>query len=388
MSVSAYIASAKYFYSQFTIETLQGYVKVKLVNDKGAERRRMSKPEQDRSHSKGRVPRLIDVAQAAGVSTATVSRCLNAPNCVSSHTRVKVMKAVKDLGYAPNFNAKALASRRTHTFGAIIPTMENAIFARGVQAFQDTLRTQGITLLIASSAYDPHLEERQIYALAARGADAMLLIGRDRTESSYIFLERKQIPYVTVWTSQVGRAPGTVGFDNRKAMAQLAAHVFEFGHRNLGYISAPRATNDRARERVLGVYDAMEAHGLDPKSLMIVETPYSIKNGAAAFKSLITYNPRPTAVLCGNDVLAAGAVMCARQMGFDIPGDLSITGFDDIDLSEIVSPPLTTVHVPHRAMGRAAADMLMAMSKGENEGATVELDVEIILRASLGPVPR
>ena len=126
---------------------------------------------------KNGTPTLHDVAFAANVSTATVSRCLNFPNKVSAATRQKVSAAISELGYLPNFGAKVMATNRTNTIGAIIPTMENAIFARGLQAFQEELLLHGFTLLVASTSYRPEIEQEQIRALVARGADALLLIG-------------------------------------------------------------------------------------------------------------------------------------------------------------------------------------------------------------------
>ena len=330
-------------------------------------------------------PTLEDVARAAGVSTATVSRCLNDPARVSAPTRERVMSAVKTLGYAPNFGARALAAKRTNTFGAIIPTMDNAIFARGLQAFQEELGRHGITTLVASSAYSTELEEEQIRALVARGADALLLIGYDRTAESYALLDRRGIPHVVVWA--YGRDPARVaiGFDNRKAMCALATEVLRLGHTQLGLITAPRTGNDRARERSHGAFEAVQARGLAPDALQVIETPYSIANGAAAFKQIMAQTPRPSAVLCGNDVLAAGALSAAREMGLRVPEDVSITGFDDIEIAEIVAPSLTTVHVPHRNMGRVAAQQLIAMRNAEGSGHSTELEATIMWRASLGP---
>ncbi len=335
----------------------------------------------------GFVPTLEDVAHRAGVSTATVSRCLNSPERVSAPTRDRVNAAVSDLGYAPNFSARALAARRTNTFGAIIPTMESAIFARGLQAFQEELHLHGITLLVASSSYQPMVEEEQIHALAARGADALLLIGHDRTPQTYSFLERRRIPYVVAWVYEPDIPRISVGFDNRLSMKALAGRIIEFGHETLAYITANREGNDRARLRAEGVLDAMREHGLDPRSLNVIETPYSISNGAAAFRKLVERGPRPTAVLCGNDVLAAGALTMARRLGIGVPEEISVTGFDDIELAEIVSPSLTTVHVPHREMGRGAARMLMARRNGEAVGKSVRLDTSVVLRDSLGHAP-
>ncbi len=333
------------------------------------------------------VPTLEDVAKRAGVSTATVSRCLNTPGRVSAATRERVMEAVRSLGYAPNFGARALAAKRTSTFGAIIPTMDNAIFARGLQAFQEELGRNGITLLVASSSYRSDLEEEQVRALVARGADALLLIGYDRTEQTYAFLDRRNIPYVVAWAYRAESPMPSIGFSNRRAMKALAEEVIGMGHRDLALITAERAGNDRAGERAEGVLDAMREKGLDPASLQIVETPYAIGNGARAFERLMTGGTRPTAVLCGNDVLAAGALMKAREMGLSVPGDVSVTGFDDIEIAGIVTPALTTVHVPHREMGRKAASLLVALRNGTKSGSAGELATAITWRDSLGPAP-
>lgn len=332
------------------------------------------------------VATLEDVAQRAGVSTATVSRCLNSPKKVSEQTRERVMSVVRELGYSPNFGARALAAKRTNTFGAIVPTMENAIFARGLQAFQEELRTHGVTLLVASSSYRPDIEEEQVRALVARGADALLLIGYDRPPQTYAFLERRDIPYVVAWAHDQSVRHTSIGFENRRAMQELADRLIELGHRSIGLITAPRDGNDRARERYEGVVSAMKHRGLDPQTLHIVETPYSIANGADAFSDLMGSGTGITAVMCGNDVLAAGAISMAKKMGVRVPQDVSITGFDDLELAEIVSPGLTTIHVPHREMGQGAARLLVDMRNGGQPGQKIRLQAAIKWRDSLGPV--
>lgn len=304
------------------------------------------------------LPTLADVARRANVSTATVSRCLNSPEKVGEETRLLVMKAVEDLGYSPNFGARALAAKRTNTVGAIIPTMDNAIFARGIQAFEEELNKFGMTLLVASSNYQPEREEEQIKTLVARGADALLLIGYDRDPSIYKFLERQAIPTVIAWAYNTNNKLHSIGFDNRAALRSMADHVIKIGHKKIGFISAHQKTNDRARERVLGAQEAMVANGLDSRNLLVLETTYSISNGAEAFEALLTQYPDLTAVMCGNDVLAVGALKKAKQLGLTVPDDISITGFDDIELATIAEPELTTMHVPHRQMGRQAAQYL------------------------------
>lgn len=341
----------------------------------------------DDTEPAGRVPTLADVARAARVSSATVSRCLNEPHRVTQQTRDRVMRVVRELGYAPNFGARALAARRTDTFGAVIPTMDNAIFARGLQAFQEEMGRHGITLLVASSSYDPALEQEQIRNLAARGVDGVMLIGHDRPEDSYQLLQRRGVPYVVTWSHDPSQPHPSIGFDNRKAMMALMEQVIRLGHRHVGLLSGVRYGNDRARLRAEGVAESMQRAGIAADNLTTVEARYSIDAGAAGFAQLMQRRPRPTVVVCGNDVLAAGALRQARAMGLNVPGDVSITGFDDIDLAEIVTPGLTTVHVPHRQMGRGAAEILMKLRDGQDPVPPVELEASILWRESLGAAP-
>lgn len=333
------------------------------------------------------VPTLEDVAKLAGVSTATVSRCLNSPERVVEATRKKVLAAVDTLGYAPNFAARVMAAKRSNTIGAIIPTMENAIFARGLQAFQEELCSKGYTLIVASSAYQPQIEKDHIRSLVSRGADGLLLIGHDRDPSLYDFLENQNVPSLVAWTFDTQGARPSIGFDNRKAMKALTDEVLRLGHRKIAVISGITEGNDRARQRLEGINDALHAADCDPKALRIIETPYSIESGAAAFEELLTRDARPSVVICANDVLGVGALGQARAMGINVPGDISITGFDDIELATVATPALTTVHVPHREMGLNAARALIDMVENQSEVASVELPTDLMLRASLGPAP-
>lgn len=331
------------------------------------------------------VPTLADVARHAKVSTATVSRCLNAPDLVGKPTRERVMAAVAELGYSPNFSARALAAKRTNTVGAVIPTMENAIFARGLQAFQEELGRRGNTLLVASSSYQEDLEAEQIRTLVARGADALLMIGYHRDAAVYEFITRRKVPALVAWSFDSDEPHPAIGFDNARAMAGLARHVIHLGHRKLGVISAPTEANDRARGRVEGVQRAMGEAGLAADNLTLVHTQYGIESGEAAFRKIIADAPDTTAVLCGNDVLAMGALRAAKAAGLRVPEEISITGFDDIELATLAEPGLTTVHVPHREMGRRAAEMLLSMVAGDASETRVELETDLRLRGSLGP---
>lgn len=332
---------------------------------------------------KGETPTLEDVARLSGVSTATVSRCLNTPNRVSEATRSRVNSAVADLGYSPNFGARALAAKRTNTIGAIVPTMENAIFARALQSFQEELNACGLTMLVASSSYKPDLEAAQIRTLVARGADGLLLIGHQRDPALYEFLEKQGVPALIAWVHDKTVSRPSIGFDNRAAMAALTENVLALGHRRIAMISADTSDNDRARARVLGVRQSLSAAGLNGDALPLVETSYGVAEGGAAFARLMQVETPPTAVICGNDVLAVGAMVRARKMGLSVPDDVSITGFDDLEIASITSPALTTVRAPHQEMGREAARVLVQMVSGQTPNAARPLDTRIILRGTL-----
>ncbi len=295
------------------------------------------------------------------------------------------MKAVDALGYTPNFGAKVMAAKRTFTIGAIIPTMENAIFARGLQAFQEELNSQGYTLLVSSTAYDPDVERDQIRSLVSRGADALLLIGYDRDPDIYRFLKQRNVPALVAWAFSKQHDLPSIGFDNRNSMHALTRKVLDQGHRDVAIISGTTKGNDRAFERLAGIKDALREKGMDMTRIAVIETPYGIQNGEEAMGVLMDAAKPPTVVICGNDVLAVGAIRRAQQIGLRVPQDVSVTGFDDIELARIVTPNLTTVHVPHREMGRNAATELISIVEKRSEGSSTELQTSLMFRDSLGP---
>ena len=332
-------------------------------------------------------PTLEDVARRARVSTATVSRVLNAPDRVREETRRRVEAAIASLGYTPHFGGRALVSNRTDTIGAVIPTMENAIFALGLQALQEELAEAGVTLLVATSNYDHAREAEQVRVLLGRGVDGLVLIGTAREREVYELLERRALPYVLVWSYCEDPGHICVGFDNRAAARRIAERVLAAGHRRVGMISGITAWNDRARDRVRGVRDALAAEGLELDPPYLVEAAYTPDAGREAARLLLALSPRPTAVICGNDVLAVGAIQGARSLGLSVPGDVSVTGFDDIELASVVDPPLTTVHVPHRRMGQAAARLLLRLRGGLEAVESIAFETRLVERASLSRPP-
>jgi len=336
------------------------------------------------------LPTLGDVAEAAGVSTATVSRVLNQPNTVRPQMRQRVRDQIDALGYVADGAARALVSRRTQTIGAVIPTLASAIFAEGMDGFEAELGSTGYTLLLAASGYDAAQEVKHVTTMIERGVDGILLVGKDHDAKTFELLERRRVPYILTWTHIAdGRHP-SVGFDNAAAAGRLTNHLLDLGHEAFAMIAGVTAGNDRAGERVEGVRHALADRSLSLASESLIERDYDIAAGRDAARRLMDSPTPPTAIVCGNDVLAIGAVLECVAAGIAVPGDVSIVGFDDLPLAAHLTPALTTMHVPSEEMGRRAAAYLIAELAGSNDRATVssvELDVELIVRDTTGPPP-
>jgi LacI family transcriptional regulator len=326
--------------------------------------------------------KLADVARLAGVSTATVSRALTQPGKVKSATAARIRQAVQALGYVAHGAARALASRRTRTIGAVIPTLDNAIFAHTAHALQKTLDDAGYTLLLASHEFDAEVEARLTRALIERGVDGLVLLGATHHPGVLQMIDLHQIPYVLTWAlDAAGRHP-CIGFDNRAAGEVIARHLLELGHRELGMISGITAGNERAAERLEGVRQALAARGIALAPGRVVEKPYTLTAGREGLREILRGSPRPTAVVCGNDVLAIGALAECQAQGLAVPREVSVTGFDDLEMAAVVTPALTTVHFPTAELGSLAGQHLLARLAGRPVESRTELPVKLVVRAS------
>ena len=329
--------------------------------------------------------KLSDVARLARVSTATVSRALTCPDKVKPATAARIRQAVQTLGYVAHGAARALASRRTHTIGAVIPTLDNAIFANTAHALQKTLDDAGYTLLLASHEFDAEVEARVTRALVERGVDGLVLLGAMHPPSVLRMLDTQQIPYVLTWALDAGARHPCVGFDNRAAATRVASHLLDLGHREFAMISGITAGNERAAERLEGVRQALAARGIALAPGRVIEKPYTLSAGREGLREVLRGTPRPTAVICGNDVLAIGALAECQAQGIAVPREVSLTGFDDLEVAAVVTPALTTVHFPTAELGSYAAQHLLARLAGKPFEMRTELPVELVVRGSTAP---
>jgi len=330
-------------------------------------------------------PTLEDVAQRAQVSTATVSRFYNSPEKIRPAMRMRVETAIAELGYTPHGAARALASQRSNTIGAVIPTLDNAIFATLAQTLQKELSAQGKTLLLAASGYDPEREHEQIENLIVRGVDSMMLTGEARDPAAYVLLKRRGVRYANTYVHHPDSIHPTIGFDNRRAMHKVIGYLHDLGHRSFGMIAGIAEGNDRAAERIAGTREALNHRGLHLMPSHLLERRYSMPAGREALSKLMDQAERPTAVVCGNDVLALGALLEAAVLGLRVPEDISITGFDDLEIAKEIPPGLTTVHAPLREMGRLTAAYLIETSASDDKVPHIELPAELVVRGSTGP---
>ena len=335
-----------------------------------------------------RQPTQLDIAQQAGVSTATVSRVLNRSPLVKPALREHVAAVMAQLGYVPHAGARALASNRTYTIGAVIPTLNNAIFAASINAFERELQTAEYTLLVAVSNYDLAAEAIQVQRLLERGVEGLLLVGNDHTDAAYQAVERAGVVYANIWAYNPRLRRPNIGFSNRKAARALADHLVALGHRRIGMIAGITAGNDRARDRLAAVHAQLEVHGLRLQPDATMEVDYSIRAGRLALTRLLERDRLPSALICGNDVIALGVLLEAQERGIAVPQKLSITGFDNLPLTEHIRPAITTIDVPAHEMGRLAAAAILEAIEKRGRVQSRELDAPLLVRETTGPPAR
>lgn len=327
--------------------------------------------------------RLVDVARAAGVSPATVSRALSQPDLLSGETLARVLTASRSLGYRPDAAARTLASGRSMTVGAVVPTLDNAIFSKALQAMQSTLVAEGYQLLVASHDYNVAAEADAVRMLMARGIDGLMLVGAERTADTEALIAAAGLPLVLTWRPAPGAAAVIV--DNERAGRLAAEHLVTLGHRRIGMVVGRIAFNDRQRGRLAGARAYLESVGLALPDWRVSEQPTTLAGGRSGCAALLELAEPPTAVIGGIDIIAIGCIAEAQARGMSVPGGLSVAGIDDLDMSAHLSPSLTTVHVPTARIGAEAALMLLRAMRGDAARSVLELPVELVVRRSSGP---
>jgi len=336
----------------------------------------------------GRNVGLRDVARVAGVSTATVSRAMNNPEAVSEELRDRIASVVRHLGWVPHGAARALATRRTGTIGAVFPTLTHGDFARAIQALQSELSRSGYTLLLACSEYNAQQEYQQVRKLIERGVDALLLVGEAHDNDLAELLDKNRIPFVNTFVYNPSTHGTCVGPDNRKALHKITNYLIDLGHKSFGVVAQSTDNNDRAQARLQGIRDALAEKSIAIQPRHFAQGYWGINEGRQLFRRILERKPWPTAVICGNAYLTVGALLESQVMGIQVPAEMSIVGYDDIEIMSELPIPLTTVRVSSDEVGRRAARVLVAKLEARSIDLNFECDAEVIVRSSSGPAPK
>ena len=332
---------------------------------------------------------IKDVARAASVSVATVSRVLNGHDNVTEHVRDRVLSAARELHYTPHAAARSLSSRRTQTLGVVLPDLYGEFFSELIRGIDQVARRHKLHLLLSS--YHGHVEEQGTALQAMRGRVDGLLVMSPYTASSPTLDDPRafsQLPVVLVNSQSAGAGGVLLGIDNYGGAKTMVEHLVAGGHRRIAFVAGPEDNFD-AHERLRGYRDALAAL-LPGTPEWILPGDFDEASGHRAGRELIAAAERPDAVFAANDMMALGCMFAFLQAGIDVPGEVALAGFDDIPLAGYVHPGLSTIRVNIAELGSRATERLIAAIAGESDPAATDrwLPTELIVRESSSPPER
>jgi len=329
-----------------------------------------------------------DVARRAGVSPATVSYVVNdGPRSVSPETRIRVLRAIEELGYQPSAVARSLRLQRTSTIGLIMPDTANPFFAEVARGVEEVGFENGYTVVLCHSNYDLNREMEYVNVLRYKRVDGVIFMPATDDSKPIQRLLDYGIPVVIVDRLVTVEGVGLVVADNFGGGYEATKHLIDLGHRCIGCIIRP-AFLAHTTARLQGYKAALKERDLPCEEQYIVKGGFRFTDGEAAMHALLELDSPPTAVFAYNDIMAIGAMRAVQSRGLRVPDDVSIVGFDDISLALYCNPPLTTVAQPKMEMGRKGADLLIKMIRSSDNQAnfSVTFDVKLVIRGSTGPV--
>ena len=328
---------------------------------------------------------IKDVARESGVNISTVSRALNNGYGVNPQTRDLVVSVASRLNYRPNRVARGLVTGRSHSMALVVSDIRNPFFAEVARGAADAARTDNCDLILCNSDLDPVRQMEYVKSLLEKRVDGILmnsvspLSAEDQAQ-----LVECGVPIVLLNRSAASKAFSTVSADNEAGGALAAQHLLALGHRKIAHVTGPRQhgnLSDRTRGFVQTLEDAPQ-----PVTPIVLHGPFNFEGGRDLSARLLAEHPETTAIFAANDVMAFGAVRTALDRGLRIPEDLSLIGFDNIEFSSIIHPPLTTIHQPKYEMGQAAVEILLRLARDKTRRTPESrvLGVELIERQSCG----
>jgi DNA-binding LacI/PurR family transcriptional regulator len=336
------------------------------------------------AHAMAMASTIRDVARLAGVSTATVSRVVNGHGAIRAETAQRVQAAIETLGFRPSAVGRSLKTARTRTFGVMIPSLSNPIFAATVGGVEEAARAAGYSVLITASDYHESAEVRAVDTMLSHQVEGLILTVADADASPLLNrLDGLQTPYVLLFNQPESKLRSAVTVDNVAAGRRVAEILARDGHRRLGMVAGEFRASDRSRARHRGFACGAGALGLPEPEL--VEVDFAHDQVAQTMAAMYRQPEPPTALFCSTDMLAISVMSGLRSLGLDVPGDVSVIGFDGIAIGRLIHPTLATVVQPSRDMGQAAVQRLLGRLTGVADGGTHLLPVTYRPGESVGP---
>ncbi|HLZ63588.1 MAG TPA: LacI family DNA-binding transcriptional regulator [Ktedonosporobacter sp.] len=336
-------------------------------------------------HSTDVRPTIAQIAQIAGVSVPTVSRVLNGRTDVATPTRERVERVIEEYGFVRNRAARALRKGKTGLVDLILPRLDDEYFLPILEGVNQILRKAGVRLVVSSSNDQPEEEARWIETSTDNSTDGILVV--HPSEEAVEHLERSDRPFVLIHNQGglLSMVP-SVRITSWEGGFVATSHLIKLGHQRIAYIGKTARTRDGI-ERIAGYRAALDSAHLPLDPQLECAGKFNEVDGYIATKALLALPEPPTAIFAGNDRQAAGVYRALHEMDILIPGDMSVIGFDNLPFTELLSPPLTTIHAPRLELGRAAAAMLLRLINGEAiETPRVVLPTQFIERQSCRPL--
>lgn len=329
---------------------------------------------------------MKDVAQLAGVSTATVSRALMNPEKVSTSTRKRVEDAVLEAGYSPNSLARNLRRNESKTIVAVVPDICDPYYSDIIRGIEEAAIEHGYTVLLGDSSQQKRREPSSLANLSfAKQADGILLLGADLPYDVSKSEQKNLPPLVMACEFAPELELPTVHIDNLTAAFEIVNYLTQMGHKRIAQISGPESAAI-FKFRSQGYQQALRRAGILMRPNYTVYADYSFEAGAVAVRKLLSLAEPPTAIFCHCDIMAIGAIQEVKRLGLRVPQDLSIVGFDDIQFAQYCDPPLTTIAQPRYEIGRQAMLMILEVLRGKDVRAGSRLlETRLVVRNSVAP---
>jgi LacI family transcriptional regulator len=328
---------------------------------------------------------IREVARLAKVSTATVSRTINGSDKVTPETKERVQRAIEELKFYPNTWARALGSGRSSLYGLIISDITNPFFPELVKSFEDIAVQHGQDVLVANTNYDPARIELCVTRMLQRKVDGVAIMTSEMDARLITEFQSREIPLVFLDTGKAEALTSNIVVDYAAGVDAAVEHIVNLGHTKIAFISGPMNLRS-ARVRREAFAGCLERRGIGAG--LTEEGNHQVDGGHQAMARMLERKERPTAVLASNDMTAIGALGAIHERGLRVPEDISIVGFDDIQISAFTQPALTTVRLSRDEIARVAFRALYSIRQDGGKGAEYAVRPTLVVRKSTGPAPR